>query len=121
MILNHMHLAVPDIAKARQFYEEFLDFKYSHQSGDLSFLKDDAGFLLAIHEAKPDESTDLPSWFHFGFCVDDKEQVKELFEKMKSSGIEFVREYTEGDDGDWANFFCWAPGQMKLEVSWPVN
>lgn len=88
------------------------------KSTDLIFMKDDAGFLLAIHEVKPGESAEFPSWFHYGFCIESREGVKEISNRMKSAGIEFTREYHE--EADWANFYCWAPGQIKLEVSWDL-
>ena len=36
---------------------------------------------------------------------------------MKLAGVEFARELKEfGNYG--VNFYCWAPGNYKMEVSW---
>jgi lactoylglutathione lyase len=117
MKLNHLHINVPDVAKARKFYEEYFGFTlaFDHEPG--VFLKDEAGFLLAIDPIENNDKVDFPSWYHFGFCVENAAKVKSIYDKMKSAGVEFSREYKEfGDDA--ANFYCWSPGPIKLEVSW---
>ncbi len=117
MKLNHLHLNVPDVKKARRFYEDFLDFKllFEHEPG--VFLQDEAGFQLALDPLDADEKTDFPSWFHFGFCVESAEKVQSIYQKMKAGGVEFAREYKEfGEDA--ANFYCWGPGPYRIEVAW---
>jgi lactoylglutathione lyase len=118
MQLNHLHIAVPDVKKAQAFYEDFLDFSLAFDHGDGVFLKNADGFMLAIDPLENNEKVNFPSWYHFGFCVKSKEKVQSLYEKMKTSGIEFAREYTEGDDGTWANFYAWSPGPFKMEITW---
>ena len=114
--MNHLHLSVPDLKKARSFYEEFFGFRFAFEEPALLFLRDSAGFLLALHELKAGEKVEFPKWFHFGFCVENRERVKELHAKLKNGGVEFARDLTE--ETAWANFYCWAPGPYKLEVSW---
>ena len=46
--MNHLHLNVPDVAKARRFYESFFGFSVAFQHGDGIFMRDAQGFLLAI-------------------------------------------------------------------------
>lgn len=117
MKLNHLHIAVPDVKKAQHFYETFFNFKVAFEHGTCLFLKDDVGFLLAIDPLEKNEKVNFPSWYHFGFCVDSAAKVKELYSRMKDSGVEFARDYKEfGDAG--ANFLCWSPGPFKMEVSW---
>lgn len=117
MTLNHLHIAVPDVKKARKFYEDFFDMQLAFDHGDGVFLKDSTGFLLAIDPLEGNEKVDFPSWYHFGFCLKSAAEVKAVFDKMKANGVEFAREYKEfGDEA--ANFFCWSPGPFKLEVTW---
>lgn len=117
MKLNHLHIAVPDVSKARKFYEDFFAMELAFEHGHGVFLKDESGFLLAIDPLKDGEKLNLPAWYHHGFCVESAAKVKSVFEKMKSEGVEFAREYREfGDDA--ANFYCWSPGPLMLEVSW---
>ena len=117
MKLNHLHIAVPSVPKARKFYEDFFGMKLAFEHGEGIFLKDESGFLLAIDPLKEGEKVDFPSWYHHGFCVESAAKVKEIYEAMKANGVEFSREYKEfGEEA--ANFFCWSPGPFKLEVSW---
>jgi lactoylglutathione lyase len=111
-----MHLAVPSLAKARGFYESFFGFRFFFAEDGIVFLRDEAGFLLALHETKQDEKIDFPSWFHFGFCMDTPEKVKAVYQKLKAEGVGFARDLQAHDD--WVTFSCWAPGPYKLEVSW---
>lgn len=117
MKLNHLHINVPDIQKAKAFYQDFFNFEVAFDHGDGVFLKDSDGFLVALDPIKEDERVDFPDWYHFGFCLNSAKEVKTLFDKMKSSGVEFDREYKEFGDAA-ANFYCWAPGPYKLEVTW---
>lgn len=117
MKLNHLHINVPDVAIARDFYERFFGFSLLFEHGPGVFLQDDVGFQLALDPLEEGQKVDFPSWYHFGFCLDSKKEVKELYEKMKSFGVEFVREYREFDDVA-ANFYCWAPGPYQMEVTW---
>lgn len=117
MKLNHLHINVPNIAEARKFYEDFLDFKLLFEHGAGVFLQDEDGFQLALDPLGNDEKVNFPSWYHFGFCVENAEKVKTIYEKMKANGVEFARDYKEfGEDA--ANFYCWAPGPYKMEISW---
>ena len=117
MNLNHLHIAVPDVATARKFYEDFFGMELAFEHGKGVFLKDPSGFLLAIDPLQDGEQINFPPWYHHGFCVENVEKVNSTFNKMKAAGIEFAREYQEfGDDA--ANFYCWSPGPLKLEVSW---
>jgi catechol 2,3-dioxygenase-like lactoylglutathione lyase family enzyme len=117
MKLNHLHINVPDVAKARRFYEEYFDFTLAFDHAPGVFLKDEAGFMLAIDPLENTERVDFPSWYHFGFSIDSGAKVKATYEKMKANGVEFARDYREFGDVA-ANFYCWAPGPYKLEVSW---
>jgi catechol 2,3-dioxygenase-like lactoylglutathione lyase family enzyme len=117
MKLNHLHINVPDINKAFLFYAEFFNFKVVSKDDESAFLKDESGFLLALDLLNQGENSDPPGWFHFGFCLEHPQQVKELYYKMKLAGVEFARELKEFGDSA-VNFYCRAPGNYKLEVSW---
>ena len=103
--------------EARKFYEDFFGFTllFEHEPG--VFLQDDDGFQLALDPLEGDEKVEFPSWYHFGFCLNSMIEVKELYEKMKAAGVQFCSEYREFG-ADAANFYCWAPGPYKMEVTW---
>lgn len=117
MKLNHMNLPVPDVAEARQFYERYFGFTFSFDEdhGKLVFLRDEAGFLLALRQAESNSDV-LPPSFHFGFRIESLEEVRKLYETMKQDGVSFAKELRSGER--WATFYCWAPGKAQLEVSW---
>jgi catechol 2,3-dioxygenase-like lactoylglutathione lyase family enzyme len=117
MKLNHLHIAVPDVSAAQKFYEDFFGFKLAFDHNGCIFLKDSAGFLLAIDPLKSGESIHFPDWYHHGFCVESAAQVKAIFNQMKAAGVSFSRDYKEFGESA-ANFYCWSPGPIKLEVSW---
>jgi catechol 2,3-dioxygenase-like lactoylglutathione lyase family enzyme len=118
MRLNHLHLKTPDLKKTQSFYERYFGFTTQEKMDGFWFFIDESGFLLAIEETKPGEpATELPKWFHFGFCLDNPEKVTKLFERMKADNVPFARELT-GEDGEWLNFNCFDPSGHKVEVSW---
>lgn len=116
--LNHLHISVPSAKDAAGFYEKFFGFKFafSEDNGKMIFLKDSSGFLLALHDLAPEETVNLPPWHHFGFCVDSRDRVKQIYAELKSSGVQFARDLRVEET--WANFYCWAPGPYRVEVSW---
>jgi catechol 2,3-dioxygenase-like lactoylglutathione lyase family enzyme len=115
MDLNHIHIGTKNLGKSREFYEGFFGFKKKFDHGDGIFLVNDEDFLIAIDPV--DEVPEFPSWFHFGFCLDDMTKVKAIYDKMKSSGVAFAKEYQEWD-GEAAAFYCFDPDGYKIEVSW---
>ena len=113
--MNHIHLGTANIGKSREFYQGFFGFKKKFDHGEGIFLVDQNNFLIAID---PVETVpELPSWFHLGFCLDDKVKVKAIYDKMKSAGIEFAKEYQEWGN-EAAAFYCYDPDGYKIEVSW---
>jgi len=115
MNLNHIHIGTKNISKSRHFYEEFFGFRKKFDHGDGVFLENEAGFLIAIDPVE--DVPVLPNWFHFGFCLSDPKLVKTIYDKMKSQGVRFAKDFKEyGDDA--ASFFCFDPDGYKFEVSW---
>ena len=115
MTMNHVHLGSKDLKQSQQFYERFFGFKKKFDHGAGVFLEDSKGFLLAIDPVENEQ--EFPSWFHLGFCVENKETVKSIYESMKSTGVSFAKDYQEyGDDA--AAFYAHDPDGVKIEVSW---
>ncbi len=115
MTLNHIHIGTKDLGRSKEFYESFFGFKKKFDHDDGVFLEDDNGFLLAIDPVN--ELPQFPNWFHLGFCLDSKEQVKLIYEKMTTQGIKFAKDYQEyGDEA--AAFYAYDPDGFKIEVSW---
>lgn len=116
MKLNHLHIKAGDVKATCDFYQNYFGMRFAAQHDGLQFLVDESGFLLAVHEYGKAQA-DLPSWFHLGFCLDDPQKVRQLYERMKNDGVKFASEL-KGEDDEWLNFYCLDPGGSKVEVSW---
>jgi catechol 2,3-dioxygenase-like lactoylglutathione lyase family enzyme len=115
MNLNHVHLAGPDVKALSAFYETWFGFRKTADHGDGVFLRNDAGFLLALDPA--DEAPSFPSWFHLGFCVDGPRKVTDLHARMKRARVRIVRKLKE-ERGEFASYYCADPAGTRIEVSW---
>ncbi len=116
MTLNHLHIGSTNLEKSQNFYKTFFGFKKKFSHGDKGvFLEDDKGFLMAIDEY--DIVEPFPSWFHIGYCLDSKEQVKNIYDNMLKNDIKILKDYEEyGDEA--AAFYAYDPDGNKIEVSW---
>lgn len=113
MDLNHLHLHVADIARARAFYETFLGMKERVWHGEILFLTNDDGFDLAL---APGEPAVLPRWFHFGFRLSSREAVHELHDRMAKGGAGALDPC--GDEPDMCWFRCADPDGHSIEIYW---
>lgn len=81
--LSHIQLNTPKLEEQVQFYEKYFAFRRkAHGKG--WFLWNQTGFLMAVNPLP--ERPDMPSWFHIGFRYDTVDEVKALYERLKSFG-----------------------------------
>jgi predicted lactoylglutathione lyase len=114
MDINHLHLHVKDVEKSKKFYCEFFEFKQGPKHGKIDFLNNQDGFNLAL---APDTNIpEFPTWFHFGMKMKSSSDVKDLFDRMATSGVEFYQEFSEEDQMAW--FKVRDPDGYKIEVYW---
>jgi catechol-2,3-dioxygenase len=113
MDINHCHIQVPDMKKARAFYENYFQFseKLVCEEHEV-FLVNREKFVLGLEQVPNPEA--LPSWFHFGIGVTSEGELSNLFNKMKENGEPILRELK--DFGDTLNFYCTDPTGNKIEV-----
>lgn len=123
---NLFHLAFPvhDLSAAREFYggvlgcaegrsdERWIDFDlYGHQI--VTHLSDNGGGVQLTNHVDADH-VPVP---HFGIIL-PMEQWKELAEKLRSKGVQFVVEPKirfEGEGGEQATMFFLDPSGNALE------
>ena len=115
MTMNHIHLGTKNLGKSMEFYQSFFSFRKKFDHGEGVFLEDEKGFLLAIDPVE--NMPEFPDWFHLGFCMDNRDQVKSIYNKMSEAGVSFAKKYQEyGEDA--AAFYAFDPDGFKIEVSW---
>lgn len=112
--LNHLHLHVADVGKARAFYERWFGFEQHTMHGPVLFLRDEGGLDLALAPAA--EAEPMPPWFHFGFRLDSVEDVQTLHAEMSDSGVDIQQPFENW--GDFAVFRCLDEDDYVIEVYW---
>jgi catechol 2,3-dioxygenase-like lactoylglutathione lyase family enzyme len=113
MDLNHLHLHVRNMNRARSFYESYFGFREHMRVGDILFLRNADGFDLTL---RPDRAPgSFPDWFHFGFRLGTENAVRKLHSRMTSGGVE-VEEIEEYDG--YVTFGCEDADGYAIEVYW---
>ena len=114
MDLNHLHLHVRDLDRSHAFYERHFGFHERVRHGEILFLRNDAGFDLAL-VPDPDPAA-LPGWFHFGFRLPSPEEVRALFEGLRGAGATLKTPLSEEPDFVW--FRAADPDGVPVEIYW---
>lgn len=123
MRLNHLDLHVPDVATTRDFFVSVFGLTEVETRGanGLAILRDDAGLELVL--SRPVEKfggADTVSvgrnTYHIGFMLPSREAVDAQYERAKAAGCE-LGQPPAAVRGVWS-FYCFAPGQILIEVGW---
>lgn len=120
MDLNHLHLHVADVDRARAFYETYFRFRFHVMHGSILFLRNAEGFDLALAPAGSEEIEPFPVWFHFGFRLASAALVRAAFRKMRAGGVR-IRDDGLTDDRDLVSFRCYDPDGHGIEVYWETE
>jgi catechol 2,3-dioxygenase-like lactoylglutathione lyase family enzyme len=116
MKLNHLSLAVPDVAAVAVFMEKFFGFEPLEVKGNniIAVLKGEDNFILVVTTLRQGEST-YPSDFHFGFIVNTEAEVLSKYEQLIAEGIEVSRAPSKIRNS--YGFYFHMPGGIMMEVS----
>lgn len=112
MQINHLHLKVASVERARAFYARFFGLTDFVWHGEMLFMRDDAGMDLALAPAK--EAEPMPPWFHFGFRLKDADAVRTLHDAMGAAGVPLSAPLTA--EGEFTFFRCADPDGYSIEV-----
>lgn len=112
--LNHIHLHVLSVEKARDFYAAHFGLRPHVTHGDILFMRDDAGLDLALAPAAKLEA--FPPWFHIGFRLESGEAVKVLHESLQAAEVPIRSALQEHED--FIVFRCADPDGHLIEVYW---
>jgi catechol 2,3-dioxygenase-like lactoylglutathione lyase family enzyme len=114
--LNHLNLRVRDPEACRAFYEKHFAFRLAFEAEDGYFLRNDAGFLLALVPTADHRA--LPPGFHLGFGLADAERVPALHSALAAGGVRTsaLEDHRPGER--YVTFRCWDPDGTEVEVFW---
>jgi catechol 2,3-dioxygenase-like lactoylglutathione lyase family enzyme len=114
MNINHLHLKVRSVDRARAFYARYFGLADHVWHGDMLFLRDGAGMDLALAPAA--EAEPLPAWFHFGFRLESAVAVTDLHRALADGGATITQPLTA--EPDFVFFRCQDPDGHAIEVYW---
>jgi catechol 2,3-dioxygenase-like lactoylglutathione lyase family enzyme len=117
MRLNHVNLTVPDVPRARKFFETYFGLRCVADKGRdaLVVLIDESGFILTLNNFDKATEVTYPGAFHIGFMQQSREKVDEIYRRLKSDGFEAdpPREF----HGAWT-FYLRDPAGFLIEVGY---
>jgi catechol 2,3-dioxygenase-like lactoylglutathione lyase family enzyme len=115
MRLNHLNLTVPDVARTREFFENYFGFRCVAERGRgfLAVLVDESGFVLTLNNFDDAAQVQYPGAFHIGFMQETREHVDGMYERLRAGG--FNPEPPKEFHGAWTFYFR-APGGFLVEV-----
>lgn len=115
MKLNHLSLAVPDVAATAAFMEAFFSFTTIENKRNVIVAMEGAdGFTLVLTTLRDGENP-YPADFHFGFFLSNEKEVIAVYEKMRTSGHEVSRPPSRIRNS--FGFYFYIPGNIMAEVS----
>jgi lactoylglutathione lyase len=115
--LDHLNLRVSDVQACRAFYERWFGFGLAFEAEGGFFLRNDAGFLLALVPAADHQP--LPSGVHIGFSLASRDEVAAVRAQMVAGGV--TAGDLEQDEEDYVTFRCWDPDGTEIELFWDAQ
>jgi catechol 2,3-dioxygenase-like lactoylglutathione lyase family enzyme len=111
MVLNHIALTVADRDRSAEFYAEHFGLsERMHDDDHLLILTGAGGGLLALSEGE--SPTPLPRTNHFGFRLEDAQDVYRARERFAGAGVE----ETEWQEGTMTRVQVLDPDGYRVEL-----
>lgn len=114
MRITHLYLGVRSIEASKDFYGHYFGLSEKFREGEELMMHDHHGFDLALG---PQDQNQLPEWFHFGFRLDNKQELIKLYDKIKQDGVKLLEDLNTEEEG-FAYFRCADPDGYCVEVYW---
>jgi len=114
--LNHVNLAVNDVAEASSFLETYFGLtplEGAPATSRIRILRDDAGCAVALMHLPNDPPVGYPETFHIGFIQPDPGAVNSVHARLVADG--FHLDPPRHFHGSWT-FYIPAPGGVLIEV-----
>ena len=114
MHLNHLNLAVADVAHTQQLLEKYFGLRRMIPgSAALAILEDDGGMVLTLSNFSKATAVTYPADFHLGFRQATEEQVNQLHQRLVADGFEV--DAPSKQHNSWT-FYWREPGGLLIEV-----
>jgi lactoylglutathione lyase len=115
MKLNHLNLPTGEVRAAADFFVKYFGFQQIATRAPEAFalLHDEAGFSLLLSNFDRKTKPTYPDGFHFGLVLDTREQVNEVYGRLRADG--FASEPPSEMHGSWTFYFI-SPGGFNVEV-----
>jgi lactoylglutathione lyase len=111
MKLNHINLVVQDVGSTHMFLEKYFGLQpIRPATPKMALLSDDNGMIINVFKG---ETANYPEAFHIGFMQENKEQVGEIYQRLKNDG--FNPEPPKTFHGSWT-FYFECPGKFVIEI-----
>lgn len=117
MQINHLSLAVPDVAATAAFMEQYFGFTCTATKGNnvIAVLEDRHHFVLVLTSLKEDSNATYPADFHFGSILEKESEVTALYEKLLLDGHVVSRPPAKIRNS--FAFYFHIPGGIMAEIS----
>jgi len=117
MHLKHLNLCMPDVPAAAALFTSVFGFHIIAELGNgaITVLRDDEGFILALNNFARETEYTYPRDFHFGFYMDTREEVNDIYMRLKEGGHTVEHEPRKIRDG-WT-FYCKLFDTVVVEIT----
>ena len=115
--MRHIALKVRDVARSKSFYQDFLGMEVVWEPDRQNVYLSSGCDNIALHEVSQSFATGATEQQldHLGFVVATIDQVKQLEETFRASGIKIVHPFKVHRDGS-ASFYCADPDGIVIQM-----
>ena len=115
--MRHIALKVRDVARSKSFYQDFLGMEVVWEPDPQNVYLSSGCDNIALHEVSQSFATGAPEQQldHLGFVVATIDQVKQLEETFRASGVKIVHPFKMHRDGS-ASFYCADPDGIVIQM-----
>jgi lactoylglutathione lyase len=112
MKLNHINLAVTDVAAAADFLEAHFGLTKGGGNAGMALLTDSSGLALTLMKSGKADGARYPPTFHVGFLLDSDAEVDAVYRRLTEAGLDVNAPERRHAYGFYVN----APGGFTIEV-----
>ena len=115
--MRHIALKVRDVARSKSFYQDILGMDVVWEPDPQNVYLSSGCDNIALHEVSQSFATGATEQQldHLGFVVATIDQVKQLEETFRASGVKIVHPFKVHRDGS-ASFYCADPDGIVIQM-----